>query len=478
MATAADFAARLATLDPVRAALAGTPVPPGALTDYSPDGRAARAELLRGTDPGDDAALAERLTAEAAHAEAFLDAEVNLIASPPMQLREHVTALLAAGDPEASAEALAGVPRALRGYAETLRHAPVAPVRNQVEMVLGAVRSWADGGVEFGDTPEAAAARAGYAELADVLATEVLPGSRDEPGIGPDRYRAAARFHLGEDVSPEDLRAGLLTELERVRAECAALAPEGVRAACAAFDADPAWQVAGPAELRAWLVARVGAASTDLPVTGLGELEVDVREEPGPVRYQPPAADGSRRGRLVWPVSDPAPRPMWSQVTTVHHEGVPGHHVQLGAAPLPACGPVAGNSEGWAVHAEGLALAAGALPTRAEHLGYLLGLRLNAAMALADLSVHTGVPLGDTGHPWSVQAAAEFLAEESAFDAGGLYFTVLRSAAWPGQALTYTWGALAWQDLADRAGNRRDFYAEALALGPIGLAPLRAALRR
>ncbi len=479
-----DFTGAQAALDPIRASLAGAPVIPGALTDYSPAGRSARADRLRAL--GGSPAVTERIDAEAGYAAAFLDAELNLVASPPTLLREHLMSVARDADADVLAASLSAVPGVLRGYAETLRTAPVPPARLQVESVLGAAGHWAVGGTEFGDTPAAAIARAGYAEFAEVLAAEVLPIARTEPGVGVDRYSAAARFHLGEDVELARLREVLLAELGRLRAECAALAPDGVKAACAAYNADPTWEVTGPDQLRAWITSRLETAATlaarDVPAVDVGGIDVHVPLEPGPVRYLPPAAHGTRPARLVWPLSSAdSPMPVWSQVTTVHHEGLPGHHLQLGAASgeWPSHAAVAGNSEGWAVHAEGLMLAAGGLPTPAEHLGYLLGLRLNAAMALADLSVHTGVPLADTGDPWSLDRAAAFLSDESAFPASSLYFTALRSAAWPAQALTYTWGALAWRDLADRAAATglaaHDFHTRALALGPCGLATLRTA---
>ena len=489
--SAADrFFARQSELDPVRAALSGAPVDPGALPDYSPAGFAARAELLRSTDPGGDPALAERLAAETAHTEAGLVTELNLVTCPPVLLREHLGQLARDGDPAVHAEALAGVPAALRGYAETLRATALPPARRQVEMVLGAVGSWA-AGTEFGDSPQAEAARRGYAELAAVLTEEVLPTARPEDGVGVDRYRAAARFHLGEDLDPAHCHEVLVAELDELRAASAALAPRGVRETCAELNTDPRWTATGPETLRDWAVERLDTAASMgrevlVAPPGLGAVQVHVPVEQGSPRYLPPAADGSRPARLVWPVPAADPVPVWNQTTMLHHEGVPGHHLQLGTAVLTATSAwaahtvVAGNAEGWAVYAEGLMRDAGALTTPQERLGHVLGLRLNVAMALVDLSVHTGLPMGDTGGPWTLDGAAVFLAAESAFDAGSLYFTVLRSAAWPGQALTYAWGARVWQELraaSDAKGiDPREFHRRMLALGPCGLSVLRSAL--
>ncbi|MCP2168570.1 DUF885 family protein [Goodfellowiella coeruleoviolacea] len=483
MTAVSDPVGEFLELDPVRAALVGVPVQPGVLTDYSPEGWAARLDRLRAASAEPDPALAERVAAESGYAEAGLAAELNLVTSPPILVHEHLAQLARDGDQAALAAGLAAVPRALRGYARTLRAAPRPPARRQAEMVLGAVRSWA-GSPEFGPTGPAEAARRAFGEFADVLEREILPTASEQDGVGPDRYRAAARFHLGVDLDARDCYDTLVEELDQLRAATTALAATLGRGTfaetCAALNTDPLWTISGAAELRAWAQQRLDAAAAacdalDLPARSRG-LEVHVVAEAGPVRYLPPAADGTRPARVVWPMASAEPVPVWNQTTMLHHEGVPGHHLQLGGVRARPQLAVAGNAEGWAVYAEGLMHQAGALAPE-EELGYLTGLRLNVAMALVDLALHNGFPLPDTGQPWSLDGAAAFLAAESAFPVGSLYFTVLRSAAWPAQAITYSWGARQWRSLRASAAavNAREFHSRLLALGPCGLSVLRSA---
>lgn len=453
MTQAADFFAARVRLEPVETALAGVP-PTGELTDYSPAGFEARVELLRRSLPGAGPALAERLGAELAYHEAGLAASLNVVTSPPVLLREHLALL--GGD--ARRIAVEGLGDALDGYLKTLRE--TKSTRRQVESVLWAARAWAT--TEEGMTP--------YGPFADALETEILPHAVEDDAVGTERYRIAARYQLGVDVDPAECFAVLTDELHDLTRAADEL---GGKQACAEYDNDPSWKV-DRADLKVWAEEKLAAAQDRVGVP-VGPLEVVVPAEHGPARYRPAAADGSRAAQVVWPVAAPDPVAVWSQTTMLHHEGVPGHHLQLGlgvgADAWSRHTIVAGNSEGWAVYAEGLLLDDMAAP---ERLGYVMGLRLNTAMALADLALHNGFQLD--GAPWTPDRAAEFMAAHSVFPASGLYFSVLRSAAWPAQAITYSWGARVWRELraqADRAGERpADFHRRMLALGPCGLGVL------
>ena len=55
----------------------------------------------------------------------------------------------------------------------------------------------------------------------------------------------------------------------------------------------------------------------------------------GGIFYTQPTEDFSRPGRMWWSV--PAGQEIfhtWQELTTVHHEGAPGHHLQIGTALL------------------------------------------------------------------------------------------------------------------------------------------------
>jgi uncharacterized protein (DUF885 family) len=484
-------------LDPVHATLCGRTGFDAALPDYGPEGWAARAELLTETltrldrldatgVPG--AVLRERLAAELAHLDSGLAHSLNIVVSPPMLIR---TCLEQTVDPDDRRARLLAVPRALAGYLRTLRETgPVS--RRQAEMVLGATRFWATGGYFDADGSAGRAAAAGYAEFADGLERDVLPGAREEDGVGPRRYAAAARHALGADLDLDeevDRLTDRLAELgEQTRAVAARIAPGlSVRAVAELLDADPRWRVEGVPALRAWAQKQleasfdlVHAAVLDVPEP-LRRIEAVVPElrETGPVRYLPPAVAAGRPGRVHWPVPEGQDStPVWNQLTMIHHEGVPGHHLQVGAALLDERLPlwqrhttVYGHAEGWAVYAEGLMAGLGALAEPPQLLGYLMGLRANAAVALADIGLHC--------REWTDERVLGLLREHTTIPDSMLPFTVLRTAAWPGQALTYACGERVWQAArrdAQRAwGKEFDpcrFHARMLGIGPCGLSVL------
>src|SRR5690606_11351902 len=88
-------------------------------------------------------------------------------------------------------------------------------------------------------------------------------------------------------------------------------------------------------------------------------------------------------------------------LTTVYHEGVPGHHLQIGQAVYNRAelnawrrllSGSSGHAEGWALYAERLMDELGYLATPADRLGMLDGQRTRAARVVLDIGVHLGKP--------------------------------------------------------------------------------------
>ena len=114
----------------------------------------------------------------------------------------------------------------------------------------------------------------------------------------------------------------------------------GVSQAMELLDADPARRISGRENFRAWM--------QDLAERTIGELHGVHFEIPEPARrieaclaptgdggvyYTGPSEDWSRPGRMWWSVPDGVDDfSTWQEVTTVYHEGVPGHHLQISAS--------------------------------------------------------------------------------------------------------------------------------------------------
>jgi uncharacterized protein (DUF885 family) len=209
----------------------------------------------------------------------------------------------------------------------------------------------------------------------------------------------------------------------------------------------------------------------------------------GGIYYTGPSEDLSRPGRMWWSV----PRGVdtfhtWQETTTVFHEGVPGHHLQIGRAVVLAdqlnrwrrlgCW-VSGHGEGWALYAERLMAELGWLDDAGARMGMLDAQRFRAARVVIDIGVHCGLVAPDGG-VWDAERAWNFLTSHSAMAEDNLRFELDRYLGWPGQAPSYAIGQRIWQQLRDEMLSRgvplKDFHSRALDLGGLPLDVLRSAL--
>jgi uncharacterized protein (DUF885 family) len=190
----------------------------------------------------------------------------------------------------------------------------------------------------------------------------------------------------------------------------------------------------------------------------------------------------------------------WKEVTTVYHEGVPGHHLQIAQnayrsdllnrwqRKLCVC---SGHGEGWALYAERLMDDLGFLEP-GDRMGMLDAQAFRAVRVIIDIGMHLQLPIptGNAwdfrpGERWTPAAGYQFMMENCSIDEPTLRFELDRYLGWPGQAPSYKVGERIWLEARDDARRRqgadfdlRQFHADALNLGPLGLDPLRAALAR
>jgi uncharacterized protein (DUF885 family) len=528
-----DYVTRWAALDPVAAELHGITAAFGAGTDYGPDGVAARADLITGTlaalapmsitsDTDRLAAsfLRERLEAELAWHQLneplrMLSAPIGLISS----VRDSVDLLPRDGD-EAwrnIAARLAAIPDMFASWRASLdaglaRGLPAAR-RQAVESAVAADRCAGahDALVaEYGNGPltaelERAAARAyqGYAELAHYLREDYAPRATQVDAVGAERYAVAARLNLGADIDLNEAYEWGWAELGRIEAEMIAEAntiSPGASVAEASAILNESAYVVGDDTYLAWLQDRHDRAIEQLDgvhfdiAAPLRRIEVVLARDStaGAAQYTPPSEDLTRPGRTWWPLGGRDPRgrfQTWSELSIVFHEGVPGHHLQVGAAQTAGdhlsrfakTNFVSGHGEGWALYAERLADELGWFTEPGTRLGMLGGSAVRAARVVIDIGVHLDLPLPD-GSRWSFEKASEVLRTSGRGEPHRIHAEVVRYFGWPGQAISYKLGERAW--LAARAEAMRQpgfdlkrWHTAALSLGPIGLADLAATLR-
>jgi uncharacterized protein (DUF885 family) len=512
-AVADDLLAALAPLDP-DAALARGDTPDDLMPRLAPEHFAQRREVMAravrqlaavDTESPLAAVLRERLGSDIALDDAgFTRALLAPLATPVHAVRD-VFDKLPPDDWPAIGRHLDLVPGALRDYAATLSAAARVVPRRQVLGAAGQCSKWVDPARDdyyrrlVADRPELAAAADRASEATEDFATylreRLLPRAPEDDAAGRELYTSTARAFLGDDVDLDDTYAFGWDELSRLTAEMDQIASDlhhaSVEQAAAALDRQDV--LTGPDELVRWLETRVDevvdavdGVHVDLPPQArLPECRISPTAV-GVMYYSEPDPAFTRPGRIWWSPSASGRSHPWREVTTVHHEGVPGHHLQLTVALAePSLHPwqrsmahVHGHAEGWAHYAERWADEIGLLRDPAERLGMLYGQRWRAARIVIDMGLHLGYPIPATGESWTPERGVAILRQASGCDETTARFEIDRYLGWPGQALAFRVGARLWRQLRERAAARpafdlREFHMRALRLGPMGLATLR-----
>ncbi|MGW5680886.1 DUF885 domain-containing protein [Nonomuraea sp. NPDC003754] len=525
-----EYVTRAAQLDPIDAVYLGITGDFGVATDYSPEGHAARHELTRSTlaeldtlrpTSADDRRAAdhlrERLQAQAAWFETGeqyrdLRSPFGMLSS----VRDSVD-LLSTGDDDkwrAVAAHLAAVPEMLASWRasldEGLRRGLVAARRQAVEGAAQAeqyagthddlVAAYGDGPLAGELAKAAAQAHQGYADAARYLLREYAPRAAEHDGVGPERYAVAARQNLGADIDPLDAYEWGWAELHRIEEEMAeeahAILP-GASVDEAIAHLNETQYVEGAEAFHAWLRDRHDFAVEALHGTHFDIAEplrtVDVKLLPGSTAgapyYTGPSEDLTRPGRTWWPVGGRERFATWNELSVVFHEGVPGHHLQIGAVAVAGdrmsrfskFSWVSGHGEGWALYAERLADELGWHTEPGTRMGMLAESALRAARVVIDIGVHLDLPLPD-GSRWSFEKACETLRDRGRALPHSVHAEIVRYFGWPAQAITYKLGERAWLEARAEAARKPGFdlkqwHTAALNLGPIGLGNLSAALR-
>ena len=270
--------------------------------------------------------------------------------------------------------------------------------------------------------------------------------------------------------------------------------------AIAVLDADPARKLQGTEQLQRWM-----QQLSDRVVEELSRSHFDIPEEikrlecmiaptqNGGIYYTGPSDDFSRPGRMWWSVPVGVTEfTTWRETTTVFHEGVPGHHLQIGQAVVNReslnlwrrqLAGTSGHAEGWALYAERLMQQLGYLDDPGDRFGMLDAQRMRAARVVLDLGVHLGKQRPDGGGGWDFDSALAFFRANCHETDASTLFEVNRYFGWPGQAPSYKVGQRLWEDLRDEVQRReggafsiRDFHSRTLALGGVGLDTLRTAV--
>ena len=532
---------RLAELDPGFATSLGIPGRDHLMTDFSPAGHEAQEALSRQTlaklnalDQSSDTdrlaagvlrnslEMAEREFAAGEHLRAIrvlagnVDYARSVFDLMPTETAEQWGTI---------AERMSRVPEAFEGMQQTwrlgLQRDVVAP-RRQVLAVADMLEGWAGTDATSGFFPSLAeqarsidgaplealrvAARNASAALlatARFLRTEYAPAADPRNGVGEERHALARQRYMGMHVDADDAYEWGLEEVRRLDAElrkCAAQIKPGatLEEVRQFLDTDPKHSIDGEENLRRWLQDLMDQAMSFLISNGHFSIPESIRtidakiSPPGGAAaqyYMPPSEDLSRPGSTWYPANGRTRFPLWSEPTTAYHEGVPGHHLQIGMAVVnreklsrfQRNEFVSGHGEGWALYAERLMDEFGFLERPEYRLGYLYAQAFRAARVVVDIGMHCEKKIPVTwpwnpGESWTPELAFQFMSARSSSDDAFNRSEVDRYLGWPAQAISYKLGERVWLQLRDEAKAKhaaafdlRAWHTYALDLGNLGL---------
>lgn len=533
-------------LSPSFATGVGSSIGADKLDDFSPEAQANYAqeakkvlEQLNAATVSDDT---DQVTLDAMTADLSLTLEMydarlyrrdlNVIASPAQGIRDvfDLSPTASQQDWENLAARMNAVGPTLSGYQRSLQEGIVAkdtPAKRQVVATIDqALEIAAPDGffVKFaesakadsGDLPEslktelakaARSATAAYGEFAKFLKEELLPNASEVDAIGRERYELFSRAFLGAKIDLDATYQWGIEELARVVAEQTEIANQikpgaSIEEAVKLLDEDPARKLHGTDALQKWMQNK-----SDEAIASLSGSHFEIAEkmktlecmiaptQSGGIYYTPPTDDFSRPGRMWWSVPPGVTEfNTWRELTTVYHEGVPGHHLQVAQAVFNKddlndwrrnVSWTSGHGEGWALYAERLMLDLGYLDDPGDRLGMLDGQRMRAARVVLDLGVHLSKPKLSGEGVWDYDYALDFMLKNVNMPKEFVVFEVNRYFGWPGQAPSYKIGQRIWEEIRDEVKAKQGasfdikaFHKKALNLGGLGLDSLRKALSR
>jgi uncharacterized protein (DUF885 family) len=341
-----------------------------------------------------------------------------------------------------------------------------------------------------------------WRKLRDYVSGTYVPAARDSVGLlqapgGAEMYAFLVRKMTTTNYSPEEIHEIGLKEVARIQSEMAKIREQLNFTGTAAEFSDqvlnaPRFQFHSGAEILAHGRDIAKRIDPELPRLfkvlpripyGVNAIPPD-RARTSSEYYEQPALDGSRAGFFYMRTVDPEKQTSCCVESTILHEAVPGHHLQIalsfeipGMPDFRKISEFTAYTEGWALYAETLGPDLHLYETPYEMYGYWQGQILRAARLVVDTGIHA--------KGWSREQAIDYMVSVGA-DASRDFIAseVDRYIAWPGQALAYKVGqlkilelrALAQKELGPKF-DIREFHDVVLRNGTIPLDILEAQVR-
>lgn len=447
-----EYVDKVVELSPITATQLGIPGHDHEMTDYSPDGAQASAELDRRTleelraaeSEGEQDRIAREVMME--NLSLSLDIydagetlrELSIIHSPIHTIR--MTFDLMPRETEEQWTNIAArmnlVSQGLESFRRTLeegvRQGKVVSKRQATETAsqCGVWSGSAEGQTSFFDglldaydqagidsnslrrdvERGAQTANGAMDEMSTYLKETYAPDATDRDAVGPERYALAARTFNGIELDLAETYLWGWEQLQWVNDQMGQTAEQilpggSVAEAENLLETDPKRSIEGEEAFRVWM-----QELQDRTIEELNGIHFDIAEPvkkietliapPGgalAMYYTPPSEDFSRPGRTWYPTGGKTVFPIWGEVSIAYHEGVPGHHFQLATtAHLSSrlsrfqrlLGGSSGYVEGWALYAERLMAELGYLDNPDYYLGMLRAQALRSVRVIIDIGMH------------------------------------------------------------------------------------------
>ena len=308
-----------------------------------------------------------------------------------------------------------------------------------------------------------------YRRFAEFIAKDYAPHGRSTIGLnslpdGARRYQQAIREQTTTDMSPAEIHALGLREVERINGLLTNLAMKAgykdLSSFRAAINSDPKYIPKSADQIVEDFRRYVGQMQPHLPElfgvfpkTPLTVEAAPASQPNNPTHYVFGTPDGSRPARVVVATSNYAHRKLVSDETQAYHEGIPGHHMQISIQQRLTGLPefrlhVINNAyaEGWAVYAEALGKEIGFFQDSASDYGRLNLELMRAVRLVVDTGIHA--------EGWTREQAVAYFRESGAGDEPTIQAEIDRYIAWPAQGLSYQIGKLKILDLRNHAKER------------------------
>ncbi len=358
----------------------------------------------------------------------------------------------------------------------------------------------------------ATSANAAYAGFAKYLEDVYHPEARERDAVGRGHYCLMSRSYNGIDLNLDETYEWGWEQLRWVQSEMRKAADQikpgaSINEAVEILESDPSRAIDGVEEFKQWMQDLQDSTIADMDGTHFDIAEPVKTIEaliapPGgalAMYYTGPSEDFSRPGRTWYPTGGKTSFPLWREVSIAYHEGVPGHHFQIGTTMTMSdqlsryqrlLAGTSGYVEGWALYAERLMRELGYLENPDYYMGMLDAQALRSVRVIIDIGMHLEktIPADSDYHPgeqWTPDLALEFMRERVHFPAAFVASEIDRYLGLPGQAISYKVGERVWLEARRKSKKRlgdafdlKTWHNNALQLGPMGLAQMQREMTR